>query len=92
MPDVGGIAGAQLKSFIDRIERLEDEKRVLGEDVMEVYAEAKGSGFEPKIMRQIIKIRRMDKEEHDEQETLLDLYKRALSMVPESGLRAEAAE
>ena len=82
----------QLKSFIERIERLEDEKRALGEDVKEVYAEAKGSGFEPKIMRQIIKIRRMDKEEHDEQETLLDLYKRALSMVPESGLRAEAAE
>ena len=92
MPDVGGIAGAQLKSFIERIERLEDEKRALGEDVKEVYAEAKGSGFEPKIMRQIIKIRKMDKEEHDEQETLLDLYKRALSMVPESGLRAEAAE
>ena len=92
MPDVGGIAGAQLKSFIERIERLEDEKRALREDIKEVYAEAKGSGFEPKIMRQIIKIRRMDKEEHDEQETLLDLYKRALSMVPESGLRAEAAE
>ena len=60
MPDVGGIAGAQLKSFIERIERLEDEKRALGEDIKEVYAEAKGSGFEPKIMRQIIKIRRMD--------------------------------
>jgi uncharacterized protein (UPF0335 family) len=71
MPDVGGIAGAQLKSFIERIERLEDEKRALGEDIKEVYAEAKGSGFEPKIMRQIIKIRRMDKEEPDEQETLL---------------------
>ena len=51
MPDVGGIAGTQLKSFIERIERLEDEKRALGEDVKEVYAEAKGSGFEPKIMR-----------------------------------------
>jgi uncharacterized protein (UPF0335 family) len=92
MPDVGGIAGAQLKSFIERIERLEGEKRALGEDIKEVYAEAKGSGFEPKIMRQIIKIRRMDKEEHDEQETLLDLYKRSLSMVPESGPSAEAAE
>ena len=67
-------------------------KRALGEDVKEVYAEAKGSGFEPKIMREIIKIRRMDKEEHDQQETLLDLYKRALSMLPESGPRAEAAE
>jgi uncharacterized protein (UPF0335 family) len=92
MPDVGGIAGAQLKSFIERIERLEDEKRALGEDIKEVYAEAKGSGFEPKIMRQIIKIRRMDKEEHDERETLLDLYKRALSMLPESEPGAEAAE
>ena len=92
MPDVGGIAGAQLKSFIERIERLKDEKRALGEDIKEVYAEAKGSGFEPKIMRQIIKIRRMDKEEHDEQETLLDLYKRALNMVPENGPSAEAAE
>ena len=92
MPDVGGIAGAQLKSFIERVERLEDEKRALGEDIKEIYAEAKGSGFEPKIMRQIIKIRRMDKNEHDQQETLLDLYKRALSMVPESGSIAEAAE
>ena len=63
MPDVGGIAGAQLKSFIERIERLEEGKRALGEDIKEVYAEAKGSGFEPKIMRQIIKIRRMDRSE-----------------------------
>ena len=67
MPDVGGIAGAQLKSFIERIERLEEEKRALGEDIKEVYAEAKGTGFEPKIMRQILKIRKMDKDEHDEQ-------------------------
>ena len=92
MPDVGGIAGAQLKSFIERIERLEEEKRALGEDIKEVYAEAKGSGFEPKIMRQIIRIRKMDKEEHDEQETLLDLYNQALNMVPESRSIAEAAE
>ncbi len=56
MPDVGGIAGAQLKSFIERIERLEEEKRALGDDIKDVYAEAKGTGFEPKIMRQIIKI------------------------------------
>ena len=92
MPDVGGIAGAQLKSFIERIERLEDEKRALGEDIKEVYAEAKGSGFEPKIMRQIIKIRKMDKDDQDEQATLLDLYKQALNMIPESGPSAEAAE
>ena len=92
MADVGGIAGAQLKSFIERVERLEDEKRALGEDIKEVYAEAKGNGFEPKIMRQIIKIRKMDKDDHDEQETLLDVYKRALNMVPGSGSGAEAAE
>ena len=92
MPDVGGIAGAQLKSLIERIERLEEEKRALGEDIKEVYAEAKGTGFEPRIMRQIIKIRRMDKDEHDEQESLLDVYMRALGMLPETGPSAEAAE
>ena len=92
MPDIGGIAGAQLQAFIERIERLEEEKRALGEDIKEVYAEAKGTGFEPKIMRQLIKIRRMDKEEHDEQESLLDLYKRALGMLPQASPNAEAAE
>src|ERR1700737_2557823 len=80
MPDVGGGAGEQLKSFIERIERLEEEKRALSGDIKEVYAEARGTGFEPKIMRQIIKIRKMDKEEVDEEERLLDLYKRALGM------------
>lgn len=91
MPDVGGIAGDRLKSFIERIERLEEEKRALQEDIKEVYAEAKGTGFDTKIMRQIIKIRRMDKDDLDEQETLLDIYKRALGMVPDFG-QAEAAE
>ena len=92
MPDIGGIAGDQLKSYIERIERLEEEKRVLVEDIKEIYSEAKGSGFEPKIMRQLIKIRRMDQEKQDEQETLLDLYKRALKMLPDSEARAKAAE
>ena len=92
MPDVGGVAGEQLKSFIERIERLEEEKRALSGDIKEVYAEAKGTGFEPKIMRQIIKIRKMDKEEVDEEESLLDLYKRALGMMPGAELEAQAAE
>jgi len=92
MPDVGGIAVERLKSFIERIERLEEEKRVLGSDIKEVYAEAKGTGFEPKIMRQIIKIRRKDKEEVDEEESLLDLYKRALGMTPEASIETQAAE
>jgi uncharacterized protein (UPF0335 family) len=92
MPDVGGIAVDRLKSFIERIERLEEEKRVLASDIKEVYAEAKGTGFEPKIMRQIIKIRKKDKEEVDEEESLLDLYKRALGMTPEAVIETEAAE
>ncbi len=92
MPDVGGVAGEQLKSFIERIERLEEEKRALSGDIKEVYAEARGTGFEPKIMRQIIKLRRMDKEEVDEEESLLDLYKRALGMMPGAEIEVQAAE
>jgi uncharacterized protein (UPF0335 family) len=84
MPDVGGIAGERLRSFIERIERLEEERRTLGADIKEVYAEAKGTGFDAKIMRQIIRIRRMDKDDLDEQETLLDIYKRALGMLPDA--------
>ena len=83
MPDVG-IAGERLRSFIERIERLEEEKRTLAADIKEVYAEAKGTGFDTKIMRQIIRIRRMDKDDVDEQETLLDIYKRALGMLPKA--------
>jgi uncharacterized protein (UPF0335 family) len=92
MPDVGGVAGEQLKSFIERIERLEEEKRALSGDIKEVYAEARGTGFEPKIMRQIIKLRKMDKEEVDEEESLLDLYKRALGMMPGAEIEVRAAE
>jgi uncharacterized protein (UPF0335 family) len=92
MADVGGVAGEQLRSFIERIERLEEEKRALSGDIKEVYAEAKGTGFEPKIMRQLVKIRKMDKEELDEEESLLDLYRRALGMAPEAQLETRAAE
>jgi uncharacterized protein (UPF0335 family) len=83
MADVGGIAGDRLKSFIERIERLEEEKKALQEDIKEVFAEAKGTGFDVKIMRQILKIRKMDKDDLDEQEALLDVYKRALGMIPD---------
>ena len=92
MADVAGVAGDRLKSFIERIERLEEEKRALAEDIKEVYAEAKGTGFDTKIMRQLIKLRKMDKDDLDEQETLLDLYKRALGMLPEAGPASAAAE
>jgi uncharacterized protein (UPF0335 family) len=84
MADIGGIAGDRLRSFIERIERLEEERRTLSADIKEVYAEAKGTGFDIKTMRQIVRIRRIDKDDLDEQETLLDLYKRALGMLPEA--------
>jgi uncharacterized protein (UPF0335 family) len=83
MPDIGGIAGERLRSFIERIERLEEEKRTLSADIKEVYSEAKGNGFDAKIMRQLIRLRRMDKDDLDEQEILLDVYKRALGMIPD---------
>lgn len=89
MADVGGIAGDRLKSFIERIERLEEEKKALADDIKEVFAEAKGTGFDVKIMRQVIRLRRMDKDDVSEQETLLDLYRRALGMLP---AESEAAE
>ena len=92
MPDIAGIAGERLRSLIERIERLEEEKRTLSADIKEVYAEAKGTGFDTKIMRQIIRLRRMDKDDVDEQETLLDIYKRALGMLPESQTASAAAE
>ena len=80
MAKTGGVAGEHLKSFIERIERLEEEKKALADDIRDVYAEAKGNGFEVKIMRQIVKIRKMDKADLDEQEALLETYMRALGM------------
>lgn len=70
----------RLKSFIERIERLNEEKAGIGEDIKEVFGEAKGTGFDVKIMRQIIKLRKMEQADRLEQEELLDLYKRALGM------------
>ena len=88
MADRGGVAGERLKSFIERIERLEEEKRALAADIKEVYSEAKGAGFDIKTMREIIKIRRMDEDDLDEREALLDTYKRALGMMPQRAKRA----
>jgi len=80
MAETGGVAGAQLRSLIERIERLEEEKAALTADIREVYAEAKGNGFEPKTMRQIVRLRKLDSADRQEQETLLELYKAALGM------------
>jgi uncharacterized protein (UPF0335 family) len=80
MAKAGGVAGEHLKSFIERIERLEEEKKALADDISDVYSEAKATGFDVKVMRQIVKIRKMDKDELDEQEALLETYMRALGM------------
>jgi uncharacterized protein (UPF0335 family) len=81
--DVGGIAGEQLRAIIDRIERLEEEKKALAEDIKDVFAEAKGNGFDTKIIRKIISIRKRDRNELDEEETMLEVYMRALGMLPD---------
>ncbi|GFZ88086.1 DUF2312 domain-containing protein [Elstera cyanobacteriorum] len=80
MTDVGGVAADQLRSYIERIERLEEEKAGIAADIKDVFAEAKGNGFDVKTMRQILRLRKLEEVDRQEQETLLDLYKRALGM------------
>ena len=80
MVEVGGIAADRLRQFIERIERLEEEKAALASDVREIYSEAKSVGFDPKVMRQIVKLRKMDTADQQEMEALIDTYKHALGM------------
>ncbi len=75
-----GIAADRLRSLVERIERLEEERKALAGDIKDIYAEAKSAGFDVKVLRQIIRLRRQDQAEVEEQESLLDLYKRALGM------------
>ena len=75
------VAAGQLRAFIERIERLEEEKKTIADDIKEVYAEAKGTGFDTKAVRTIIRLRKKDQAERQEEETILDLYKAALGMV-----------
>jgi uncharacterized protein (UPF0335 family) len=81
MAEVGGVAGDQLRSYIERIERLEEEKAALAADIREIYSESKGNGFDVKIMRQIIRLRKLDRDDRQEQEELLQLYQHAIGMV-----------
>lgn len=80
MANSGGIAGDQLRSLIERIERLEEERKATAEDVREVYAEAKAAGFDIKVMRQLVRLRLLDSAEREEQEALLDIYRHAVGM------------
>lgn len=75
-----GVTAGQLKSILERIERLEEERRELGADVREIYAEAKGNGYDPKIIRMIIRLRKMNPADRAEQDALLDTYMSALGM------------
>ncbi|MBP5615429.1 MAG: DUF2312 domain-containing protein [Alphaproteobacteria bacterium] len=80
MAEVGGIASDRLRSLIERIEKLEEDKKEIATDIREVFAEAKSAGFDVKIMRAILKLRKMDAASRDEQEYLIDTYRKALDM------------
>ncbi|MDC0349276.1 DUF2312 domain-containing protein [Alphaproteobacteria bacterium] len=86
MSYVGGVSAEQLKSIIERIETLEQEKANLSEDIKEVYAEARGNGYDVKTLRNVVKLRKMDTDDRQEQEEMLDLYLNALGMLPGSRL------
>lgn len=91
------VAREQLRSLVERIERLEDEKKAISDDIRDVYAEAKGNGFDTKVLRQVISLRKMDQTERQEQDAIRDLYLSALGMLPEpefdfSGVSSEIDE
>jgi len=79
--EVGGVAGQVLRSFVDRIHRIEEEQAALNEDKKEIYAEAKGRGFDAKIVRKIVALEKMEAEKRREEEELLDLYKSAIGLL-----------
>lgn len=81
MADVQGVTGDRLKSFIERLENLEEEKREVSEQIKDVFAEAKGEGFDIKTMRQLLKLRKMKPHDRSEQEELLEVYKAAIGML-----------
>ncbi len=80
--DTVGVAGERIRSIIERIEHLEEEIKALMEGKKEVFAEAKGEGLDVKVLKEILKLRKQDKDERDEQETLLDVYLRAMDTAP----------
>jgi uncharacterized protein (UPF0335 family) len=80
MTDTNGVDGDHLTAFIERIEKLEDEKKAIADDIKDVYAEAKGTGFDPIIMRKIVLLRKQDKNRRQEQQELLELYANAMQL------------
>jgi uncharacterized protein (UPF0335 family) len=76
----GGVAADRLRSIVERIERLEEERKALASDIKDIFSEAKSAGFDVKVLRQLIRIRKQEAAEVEEQETMLDIYRRALGM------------
>ena len=89
MSGSGGIAGDELRAIVERIERIEEDIRALNEDRKEIYDEAKGNGFDVKILREVIRLRRQDPEERDEKEMLLETYLNAIATAPPALQAAE---
>lgn len=81
----GTVAREQLRSIVERVERLEEEKKALADDIREVYGEAKANGFDTKVLRQVIRLRKQDLTERQEQDAVRDLYLHALGMLPDPG-------
>jgi uncharacterized protein (UPF0335 family) len=81
--EVGGVASNQLRAFIERIERLEEEKKTIADDIKDVYGEAKSMGYDTKVLRKVVSIRKLDQNERMEQEAVLDTYLAALGMLPQ---------
>lgn len=79
-------AQGQLKSLVDRIERLEEEKKTISGDIREIYSEAKANGFDTKILRKIVSIRKMDRNQREEEQAMIDLYMEALGMLRDTPL------
>ena len=91
MTDVHFIARDQLRAFVERIERMEEEKKTIADDIRDIYAEAKGMGFDTKILKRVVALRKKDDQERTEEEMILDTYLHALGM-RQGDLFAEAAE
>ena len=89
MSDPGGVAADQLRAFVERIERLEEEKKVISDDIKDVYAEAKGNGYDVKILRKVVSLRKKQPHEREEEEAVLDLYMHALGMAGPPVRKAE---
>jgi uncharacterized protein (UPF0335 family) len=91
MSDAHGVARDQLRAFIERIERLEEEKKTIADDIKDVYGEAKSMGYDTKIMKKVIALRKKDDQERMEEDLILDTYLSALGMIPGAATDEEEA-